>query len=278
MNYIVIPHLAIQRANVLATPWLLSPCPVFAATLLGHALGRDTGIFPIGVGLVHHDAALLAEEHLPKGYGGVFPQQYRSASLIDKSDYVGNTVNLSLQPTCSANLEVSLVLAYAAGPPAPSAIVQALRHRRLAGGLITDHGKVVVCDSMRGNEGVNHYLKSGFWTRDRSAQLLPDDRLGSLLALVYPSTQPHIDKPDPESPDAGKRPWLVPAVLGYAMLTPFANRSGTREGVPHAFAEPLVGLVEYQPASHLEQADHANLFWCAHWQDHEAYLVTQPSI
>lgn len=279
MNYLIIPRIRVQRANALTTPWLISACPVFAATMLGHALGRDTGIFPTGVALVHHHADLLAESHLPKGYGNIFPQQYRAASLIDKADYVGQSVSLSLQPTSSVDLEVSLVMAFAAGAPGPGQITSALRQRRLAGGLIVGHGKVVVCDSLYGEYGVCRALRTGFWTVDQSNKLDPADRLGSLLNLVYPPTPPHPDAEllatDRAASKPDKKAWLTPAVLGYAMLTAFEQREGVREGVPHAFAEPLVGLVEYRSSRHLEEESSTNLFWSGQWHDQDAYVVSQ---
>lgn len=48
-------------------------------------------------------------------------------------------------------------------------------------------------------------------------------------------------------PAAGEdNTWLSAACLGYAAITPFEHRSGARCGYIHAFAEPLVGMVQYR--------------------------------
>jgi CRISPR-associated protein Csy2 len=265
MIYIILPHLKVQRANALVTPWLIGACPVYAAVMLGHALGRDTGVLPMGVGLVHHDATLLAESQLPRGYGDIFPQQYRAASFIDKGDYSSKNENaLALQPTASAHLEVSLVLAYDGEAPGTERLMQALEGRRLAGGLIASSEPPILCERLRGDASVQTCLRSGFWVLDRSEQLDRTDRLGSLLDLAFPSHPPSPGEP---------RPWFAPAVLGYATLTPLAERQGVRDNLPHAFAEPLVGLVEYRSVRQIEPG--VPLFWAGHWPDPSAYVLTQ---
>ena len=44
----------------------------------------------------------------------------------------------------------------------------------------------------------------------------------------------------------GNDTWLSAACLGYAAITPFEHRGGVRCGYTHAFAEPLVGMVQYR--------------------------------
>lgn len=40
--------------------------------------------------------------------------------------------------------------------------------------------------------------------------------------------------------------WLIPTCLGFAALTNTSDRAMTRDGYQHAYAEPLVGVVEYR--------------------------------
>ncbi len=268
MRYLIIPHLRVQRANALATPWIISTAPVFACTLLAHAIGRDVGVQPEAVGIVHHDAQLLAESDLPKSFGDHFPHQYRGASYIDKDDYSSkNKHALSLQPAASMHLELSLVLAYEEVCPAVESIRSSLRQRRVAGGLIAEHGNPVVTSRFEGKGGVWSVIRSGHWLIDRSSELVKGDqgRVASLLALVndYPPNRTGDQKP--------KRLWLTPAVMGYAAITPFAKRKGARGGFPHTFAEPLVGLVEYQGHHQTDEAD--PLLWRGQWLHDDVFAV-----
>lgn len=41
--------------------------------------------------------------------------------------------------------------------------------------------------------------------------------------------------------------WLCPTCIGYLLVTSPAVRQHARAGLPHAYAEPLVGLLQYQP-------------------------------
>lgn len=66
--------------------------------------------------------------------------------------------------------------------------------------------------------------------------------------------------------------WLAPAVLGYAMTTDPARRIGVRGDHEHAFAEPLIGLVQF-----VSQRQHAGgVPWWQHgWSADDMFLVTQ---
>jgi CRISPR-associated protein Csy2 len=61
--------------------------------------------------------------------------------------------------------------------------------------------------------------------------------------------------------------------LGYATLTEFAARKGAREGYLHAYAEPLVGLVQYVSVHRL--ADRPLPLWRYAWPREDVFIVTQ---
>lgn len=270
MRYLVLPRLRIQRANALATPWLLGTCPLFAVAMLGHALGREWAVQPVAVGLIHHDAQLLAEEPLPLGYGGRSPQQFRAASFIDKSDYSSKSEHaLALQPTASAHLELSVVLAFEDQTPSLSLVPETLRSKRVAGGLIISHEAPFFCESIEGPSGVVARVRQGFWVVDKSHALDPTNRLESLMDHVSPpAPAPSSIRATDAKPN---RAWCAPAVLGYATLTTFEQREGVREDAPHAFAEPLVGLVEYISIRREEQPE--QLFWKGQWMRPDVFAL-----
>ena len=84
--------------------------------------------------------------------------------------------------------------------------------------------------------------------------------------------------------------WLTPTVLGYAALTPFTQRYGVRmttdpttgaplQSPPHAFVEPLLGLVQYVSRARWQAARPLSPipFWHAYWPQEDVFLVHQPA-
>ena len=74
------------------------------------------------------------------------------------------------------------------------------------------------------------------------------------------------------APALTRMTWLAPAVLGYAMTTAPAHRAGVRGDHEHAFAEPLIGLVQF-----VSQRQHTGpVPWWRHgWSADDVFLVTQ---
>ncbi|MHB1229655.1 MAG: type I-F CRISPR-associated protein Csy2 [Halothiobacillus sp.] len=271
MYYLIIPRIKVQRANALATPWAVTLSPVFACTLFTHALGLDTDTQPNAVGIVHHDAQLLTESRMSSKSFGHYPQQFRAATFIDQTDYSSkNKYALSLQPTVSMNIEISLILLFEDKCPSPSKVEASLYQRRIAGGLIIEHGRPVIMESL---DEALRAISGGFFLVDRSDEIRSDKgRIESLLSLVN-------DQPPPGM----KRRWLSPAVMGYATLTDFAQRQGAREAMPHAYAEPLVGMIEYHSVGQrkkLELKDNREFpcFWRGKWLADDVFVVKSESL
>lgn len=305
-EYLLLPRLEIQAANAQAAWWLINAAPVMAANLFAHNLGLKTGNkIPRRVGLIHHDAQLLGERF----YGKFQPQQRRGAVFINSDDYSSkNKYALSLQPTATCHLVLSLLLAYDDGLPKLSAVADFLHGARLAGGQIIRHGKLETFDSA---ESVRRQLRSGYWIIERKDLLETAQGENDVLDVMIRvcskrNTQPHAQgeknaeaptqepasaplsrqkKEDPQS-------WIVPTTLGYATLTNFAQRGGVRrsdyknrgdltppqkegrtEENAHAYAEPLVGLVQY--LSLRQWSDRPLPLWQSHWPREDVFIVTQ---
>jgi len=276
MQFAVINRIRVQRANALATPYIISPTVPFAVWGLAHAVGRDIGIQPAGVGIVHRDARLLGENEVPNSWRGLFyPHQYRGATYIDKRDYSSkaSTPMLALQPTVSMHLELSVVFAFGDDAPSPDEIRKSLEARRLAGGQIVSFDDPEILTTLDGRDGVMGRLASGgFWIVDRSTELL-NSASGRIETLFRKCN----DRPAP-GPD-GKHPpkrWLNPAVVGYAAITPFEERIGARQGLHHAFAEPMVGLAEYISNRAVETS--SPLFWRGSWVGSDVFAVSSTPI
>ena len=280
MKFCIIPQLQVQRANALATPAFISPATPFAATMMGHALGRKLGVQPLAVGIIHYDAQMLAEEF----YGQVAPQQFRGSTFIDAKDYSSkNKHALSLQPTASMHLSLSLVLIFEEYCPSASEITEQLKGCRLAGGLIVGHEAVQIVNSFAASsESVLSNLRYGFWLQDQSSLLTEQGkgRAEAMFDLVDYQRQasPLPQAKSMEAQDTERKAkeksslWLLPAVMGYATITPFAERVGVREDAPHAYAEPLVGLVHYKSVRQVQEND--ALFWSGSWVRDDVFVVT----
>lgn len=300
-TFLLIPRLRVQGANAQATWWLMNPAPVMACTLFSHALGRHLHQSAIGVAILHHTAQLHGEQ-----FGYFRPEQRRGAVFIDAADYSSkNKHALSLQPTASFSGEFSLVIQFAedAEISVPS-VEHFLLRARLAGGQIVEHGKPSVFTS---ESELLKQIRSGFWLidrRDLMDKAEGEDWLDALLRVTArPDSRRHgngqigtdasattadrVDESDDDSEEddpwqpkavdtALPSSWILPTTLGYALLTPAKTRSGVREGYPHAFAEPLVGPVQY--VSPRQFGDRRVPVWQHGWPRDDVFLLSQPDL
>ncbi|WP_018871531.1 MULTISPECIES: type I-F CRISPR-associated protein Csy2 [unclassified Thioalkalivibrio] len=283
MMYLALPHLQVQQANALSTQWMISLCPVMAAVLMSHALGRALKVQPSGVAIIHHDAYLRAESFGDDRH----PHQFRASTYIDGDDYSSHSKDptLSLQPTATMDLEWSLVLRFDEDLPerALRKVHTFLQRGRLAGGLIVDYRDPVLGYSLKGRSGgdrsnwgvIDRVVGGGHILADRSSLLTgkgPHTRIDRLLALAG-------NDPDPEA--SGAQPfsgWLTPAVLGYALTSSVESRANVRNDLPHAYCEPMVGLVEYIGLRTLQEHPDLNpedLFWRYSWPHEAAFMLDQ---
>lgn len=268
MKWVHLPRLQIQNANAHSAYWIVNATPIMACVLFAHALSRRLGAvkYEHGVAVVHHDAQMLAEEGEYKRW---MPNQRRGAVFINKTDYSSkNPHALSLQPTTSCHLCLSLAIAYDDDADLDESIVEQFLHGgRLAGGVIVDYKKPPKSALIRREAPDFHEgFPRGFVLVERQdlmKQRQPhEDYLDVLLRQIY------VPKPEED-----RESWIVPTTLGYAAVSPIAHRNGSREGYEHAFGEPLVGLVQYQ--SPKLWLDRALPLWRWHWPQNDIFLISQ---
>jgi CRISPR-associated protein Csy2 len=267
-EYLLLPRMEIQNANAQSTWWLINAAPVMAANLFAHQLGRKVGTFPTAVGIFHHHAQLLGEHF----YARFHPQQRRGAVFINGDDYSSkNKYALSLQPTASCHLVLSLLLAFDSrdGLPATSKVEDFLHGARLAGGQILHHEPVKVLPDY---QAVKRQMRGGYWLIERMDLLAEGDPLDKLIAVCGKANASSQEVLSDALPDS----WLTPTTLGYAAITDFAQRGGVRDNYPHAYAEPLVGLVQY--VSPRTWGDRPLPLWRSYWPQTDVFIVTQQEI
>lgn len=287
MSFLLIPHLKVQSANALACGFIVNNTPIMAITqFVHHLVVRHLECEVLGVAIQHHHAEHQALTEL--AYHAQ-PHQRRSALLINDQDYVGNGAKgptLSAQPTASCNLELSLLIEFE-GLYDQEALTRFLSRARLAGGQVIANHPPVTVDT---EKDIQQYLgKGGYWLIERPELIEEHNPLESAFKAME---QPPISTQEAEAlrlkhPETHTRPlherthaWVVPTVLGYAAITDFEEREGVRlssapnsnelQMTPHAYAEPLIGMVQYVP---LRQWQEATPYWRQHWLDSDTFVV-----
>lgn len=239
MSYVILfPRLEVSGANAMPAWWFIGPPSPTA--YVGFAQSAALKCLPVehqdcfcGVGVVLHDYRLQAEK-LP----GMFqhqPHQFRAAALINNDDYASGSKSLSLQPSARCDLTVSLSLVFTEDAPVVfEKLDRFMRNARVAGGIVEANGpEPIILDNMA---EVKSRLKTGFALHSRPDLMIPvagEDALDALLRATIPTTETRKENP-----------WVMPATLGYTAVTDISERIWNRDGHPHAFAEPLVGLVQ----------------------------------
>lgn len=278
MEYLTIPHINVRGANFLSAPWVLSPLPIFAAHLLVHAVDRVLAAMGLeksdGCAYIHHDYELRADED---AYGGIYPWQDRCTDVTVGRGAEKSPAGQAITPIVTGDLTVSLIIRYKGRAPSPKVFQKLLRGRKLAGGFIDSHGIVSQSTHLFGvdDEGKRGaLLRTGFGyiALDRSHEL--DGTVESLLSKTIYTVERNKGEGEHDNAEEGGdmeeaagagRGWHVPVTLGYATLTDIAEREGSRNGYPHAFAENLVGLTLLTPTNAVN-TEH-NIFWTGKWEE-----------
>ncbi|MCK9189000.1 type I-F CRISPR-associated protein Csy2 [Acidithiobacillus sp.] len=271
-RFLVIPRMRIEHVNAMQAWWLMAPPSPMTIYGFSRALGLRCAFSISGLAIAHHGVQWLAAEKsnarfVKKHKGGrddknwdlrfwnrkVIPQQPQGATFIDEQDHIASGFAKGLQPTARCHVEMSVVLDIGDADVHPDDVTDFLWSGRLGGGAIVDHGSVEICGS---SEEVIRKIGGGFWIVDRSEmalQAMQSFGLDGTEALIHvlgvnaqqknayygASAREQETMDSPES-------WLSANVIGYAALEPLKERIGVRDGVRHAYAEPLVGLMQYR--------------------------------
>lgn len=272
MTYLVFPRVRVQAANMLAASFLIGGPPVFAAYGLGEALcfHLGGGAKVTGMALIHHDREALGQSF----YGVFSPQQRRAAAFTfgnsaNGSDYSSKNAHaLSLQPVACAHLRVSVI--WEMEQVMDEVKARDFLHRaRLSGGLVTGHGEIVLEDSLK---AAFDRVGNGYVVKDRRDLLENRGKHQAELLVEALGTQPVTGEDNT---------WLSATCVGYAAITPFEHRGGVRGGYAHAFAEPLVGMVQYRSLRQWrEESDVEEALWRPVWLDDRpgAFVLRQEEV
>lgn len=277
-RYLVLPHLHITDANAMQAWWLMAPPSPMTVYGFVHAMERKCGFKALRFAMVHHDVRFSAAStshaiFKKRKEGGrediswdvrfwnqrIIPQQPQGATFINEEDLIAGSFTKSLQPTARCHTEMSIVLELDMNAIDLEEIEKFIWSGRLGGGVITDdHGKIQVCESL---VEVKKMVGGGFWVVDRSSKTLETmkhsgiDGTEALIHILatnaeerynsFRKTKKSSENEESEQPEKMDS-WLSANVIGYATLEPLKERSYVRDSEPHAYAEPMVGLIQYE--------------------------------
>lgn len=265
----LLPNLHIQRCNLVHN-YLVSSCaPVFQVAMFCHGISSSLGGVCGGVALVVHGSFPHGEFLQGVGTQGAGNRaapatfcvsQYKGAAPFGEfngaKDAKHAPSGVSLQPSFTGDLNISVILR-AKGKIGSAEIEKQFRHRRVAGGSIARHGRVINCSDLA---DAFSRIRTGYLLIDRSSLLSGGDVIDRCFDVL-----------SEKLPDGRKR---VPAGLGYSFLTPMKQVSGGRNGLPHVYAESVSGVVEYVPIRKTTDEER-NRLWLMDYIDRDVFVVKQ---
>ena len=251
-TYLILSNFSVQSANIMTNTAMINGAPLFAAWGMGHALEREMhGPKVTGVCLVVHGIESLGEHET-----AIFePSQRRGAAFTfeksrNGSDYVKNSIHLSLQPEATGHMRVSLIFELSeALHSVPNAVDLFLNFGKFSGGLITSYDTPALHDD---RSTLLECIPAGKVVLDRRDVMSPGNPIEQLVTAI--------------GTYSGK--WLSATNIGFSAITDFQVRGGARNGYLHAFAEPLIGITEYVST---EKRMHG-YFWRSQWEE-DSFLM-----
>ena len=291
--FVVIPYIKVQAANFQSSSLVMGGAPLMAAAMFSHHLARQIETEDVGFYYVHHDIQRLGGE----AYGRFTPAQRRGATFIGKTDYSSkNKYALSLQPTASCHLLLSLVIEFNTRRPDLDTLLKTIKRSKFAGGHIIEFGQIKEADDAQ--EALSQ-ISSGFLIQDRH-DLLTAYQAAYQVNRLQAFTQLLAHRPQAKNSDIPvlehlpneTLAWLSATTLGYALLEqPTTNRAGIRNAddqdeTQHAYAEPLTGLIQYHSLNqilheiNLENSTYSDdyleqLQWSHGWTQNDVFLLQQ---
>ncbi len=242
--YIIVSRLRVAHYNAQQDKDLIMPVPIHAAVMFGHALGARLGKAVRGVALVLHEAQ-VEEEYLPSSEGGgkrLLANKRGAATFhVDRTEkggggYArGKAAAMSYQMHASVHGCFSLALDFGDAAVSTEHVKEQLRTLRFAGGTLANDPRIVAAGT---RQEVLAALSSGYFVMDAAWRAQRALDAGYEPAHVFYHRHP--------------TGYVVPAVVGYHQITPVSDqRLGMRRspGIEvdgHAFAESVIGLIEFQ--------------------------------
>lgn len=130
-----------------------------------------------------------------------------------------------------ADIETTIILKVKTDEPIDKqAIKESVRKMRFGGGVIHQDSIDIGLDNE--DEVILNRVKKGSIMTQLKDEFIGDDYMDTFIEKISIQT--------------GKKGWFSPTLLGYALVEEPVQRKNSRFNHPHAFAEPLIGIVEHK--------------------------------
>lgn len=263
---LLLPHIVVQNANALSSPFTIG-FPALSAWLgATHALQRkvnEAGFLDfkvIATGVVSHKADLKTHKgrgdfvHSIVGTGNPLGKDGKRSAFIEEA---------------RIDLEVSLVLEYEGiikdeEPELINSVAKQLNFMRIAGGDILDF-KTPFLYRIKNEEDVNTFRKKlmpGYALVERKELMIEAMKEGKdpIDALIhFLGIHNHCEQEDDTVHWTQKRAtpgWIVPIAVGFQGISKLGFAKNQRDDTtPHRFAESVVTLGEFKMPYKIESLD-----------------------
>lgn len=286
---LLLPHLNIQNANALSSPYTIG-FPAMTAWLGAvHALQRklnqagfDDLIF-LAVGVVCHKIDLQTY----KGQGDFVHSIIGTGNPLDKD---GTRPAFIEEARC--HLDVTLIIeCEGINPFVQDQQLEAINHRlnsglKFASGDLLSFGvpEILTVDDETSRHKLTRRLMPGYALIERRKLMIEAMRDGqdALDALLDSLTVKHRSKIDDEgnvtwTSKRKQQGWIVPIATGFHGITSLVAAGETKNqrdpDTPHRFAESIVTLGEFVMPYRIDRL--ADMFWSYHFDEENSLYLCQ---
>ncbi|HCJ6873485.1 TPA: type I-F CRISPR-associated protein Csy2 [Vibrio cholerae] len=287
MNVLILPHLKIQNANALSSPFTIGFPAMTACLGFVHALERKLSQAGLS-DLMLHSAAVVSHRcdvQTHKGEGDFVHSIIGTANPLDKD---GSRSAFIEEARC--HLDVSLVIEWSGNeeqvqqPEFTEQLQAVIATMKVAGGDVLAVGKPSVKSVITEDDTgrVLRQLMPGYVLIERRDLMIDamqqgDDAIDALLG--YLTVHHHCEQLEDQSvvwhSQRKTSGWIVPIATGFQGISPLGEAKNQRDpSVPHRFAESVVTLGEFVMAHKIKHLD--DILWQYHPDlENDLYLCQQ---
>ncbi|HHY0359187.1 type I-F CRISPR-associated protein Csy2 [Vibrio cholerae] len=287
MNVLILPHLKIQNANALSSPFTIGFPAMTACLGFVHALERKLSQAGLS-DLMLHSAAVVSHHckvQTHKGEGDFVHSIIGTGNPLDKD---GSRSAFIEEARC--HLDVSLVIEWSGNeeqvqqPDFTQQLQAVIATMKVAGGDVLSVGKSSVKSVITEEDTaqVLRQLMPGYVLIERRDLMIEAMQQGydALDALLgYLTLHHHCEQLEDQSvvwhSQRKASGWIVPIATGFQGISPLGEAKNQRDpSVPHRFAESVVTLGEFVMAHKIKHLD--DILWQYHPDlQSELYLCQQ---
>ncbi|NAW77923.1 type I-F CRISPR-associated protein Csy2 [Vibrio sp. V33_P6A3T137] len=287
MNVLILPHLKINNANALSSPFTIG-FPAMTAWLgFVHALERKLNQAGLSE-LMLHSAAVVSHRcdvQTHKGEGDFVYSIIGTGNPLDKD---GSRSAFIEEARC--HLDVSLVIEWSGNdeelqqPDFTQQLQAVIATMKVAGGDVLSVGKPSIKSVITEQDTaqVLRQLMPGYVLNERRDLMIDAMQQGAdaIDALLgYLTVHHHCEQLEDQSvvwhSQRKTSGWIVPIATGFQGISPLGEAKNQRDPlVPHRFAESVVTLGEFVMAHKIKHLD--DILWQYHPDlENDLYLCQQ---